>query len=241
MKSAERKNLFLANLSHELKTPLNAILGFSDLLLEKTPPENSVSQYVRNIREGATHLESIIKRILDVAKLQFGTFVLKEEMVRPTEIFKMALIYVSQHYPERQIVWEISKDIETFFIKCDKNLTIEVISNLVTNALKYSEQNSPVRASIRNNKNGDVIFEVVDKGYGMDESEIAIALEPFGQNLRHKSVTSSGLGLGLPFSVFVSEAHGGTLNIQSKKSGGTKVEVCYPKNRMYSNSEEEAR
>jgi len=235
IKENERKTLFLANLSHELRNPLNAIVGFSELLLSELKlneePYKNTEKYLANILEGARHLDSIVNRILDMAKIQSGTIVLREEETSILELYQKAINMISGVY-NRDVQATSDGNVDKAKVYCDKNLTLEVFINLITNALKYSEPKTEVTVKFYLTQANDLIIEIIDKGFGMEPDEVKIALEPFGQNLRHFENRNSGLGLGLPFAKFIVEIHGGELKILSKKDHGTTIQILYPASRI---------
>lgn len=233
LETSQRKMFFLANLNHELKSPLNAIIGFSELLKEHALTDHHLDGYrglIENIVEGASHLKSIVFRILNMAKLQSGTLTLQEERVMPARLIHLALNIVQPLYPDRQIQIEICKEAAVETLKCDKNLTMEVLINLIVNSLKFS--NAPIRIKCTVTKDRQLEFHVVDEGEGMTEEEVGVALEPFGQNIRSPHDKNTGLGLGVPFSSQIMKLHGGDLKIVSEKGKGTIVYAVFPSERI---------
>jgi signal transduction histidine kinase len=230
--SSQRRMFFLANLNHELKSPLNSIMGFSQLLKEKitTHKESSgFSELIDNISEAANHLNSIVFRILDMAKIESGTLVLQEEDISPRKLLQLSVNLVQPLFPGRKIEVECLCE-QTEKLKCDKNLAMEVIINLLVNSLKFSKESVYLKCSVT--KDEGLIVSVSDKGPGMTKEEIKVALEPFGQNLRAPEDKNTGLGLGVPFCHQIMTLHKGSLKIESKKGKGTVVNAIFPPHRV---------
>lgn len=233
--NSQRRMFFLANLNHELKSPLNSIMGFSQLLREQIETNEHLSNYVGfidNIAEGASHLNSIVFRILNMAKIESGTLLLQEEEVAPEKLIQLSLNIIRPMFPNRNIQTVIAPDTGKKTLRCDKNLAMEVLMNLLVNALKFSHET--VQMFCAPDEAGNLVFEVKDHGRGMTPKEVDIALEPFGQNIRSPMDKDTGLGLGVPFSNQIMKLHGGNLKIASEKGKGTTVTVCFPVGRIIS-------
>jgi len=231
--NSERKMFFLANLNHELKSPLNSIIGFSQILKEQIQENPHLENYVSmidNITEAASHLNSIVFRILNMAKIESGTLTLQEERVMPAKLIQLSLNIIQPMFPNREISVEVCKFAAMETLKCDKNLAMEVLINLMVNSLKFSQESVKVHCAMDDSKN--LVFHVKDDGIGMTDQEIRVALEPFGQNIRSPHDKNTGLGLGVPFCNQVMKLHGGDLKILSEKGKGTTVTAVFPSNRI---------
>ncbi len=233
LESHRRQSIFLANLNHELKSPLNAILGFSQLLkeqIQKDPALNSYIPMIENIYEGATHLDSIVSRILQLVKVQSGNLVLYEDRIMPRRLVELSINMATAIYPQRKIIQNLCATALDETLRCDKHLIIEVLMNLIINALKYSDGDVGVECGVDAERN--LQFTVTDTGSGMTDHEIAVALEPFGQNKHSRLEKMTGLGLGIPLVHEIMKLHGGALEIDSVKGQGTSVSVVFPGERI---------
>jgi len=227
---SHRKTLFLANLSHELRTPLNAILGFSDLLRSQACgeiPNTRYLQFAENIHEGAEHLQHVVDRILSLAKLHSGHAVLDKELIQVDQLVAKAMRFIEPQFPGRTILVDVEGAVADCRILCDETLIVQVIINLVGNALKYSLSDTDVWLEIRDSGEGELVITVRDWGMGMDPEDIEKARQPFGQ-VHGSNDHGNGLGLGLPFSIGVVEMHGGVLTIRSRRNYGTTVNAIIP-------------
>ena len=227
------KTEFLANMSHELRTPLNAIIGFSQLMADEVlgPLGNTkYTGYARDICNSAEHLLGIINDILDVSKLEAGKFELEEELIDITAITRNLLHFVADRASALEVA--IDTEIEPGLprLRADARKLKQILLNLVTNALKFSQPGSRVTLRARTH-NGTVVIEVIDRGIGMDETEITTAITRFGQVASTWNRKHAGTGLGLPLAIGLVELHNGKLDIRSRKGEGTTVTVTFPAER----------
>ena len=227
------KTEFLANMSHELRTPLNAIIGFSQLMADEVlgPLGNTkYTGYARDICNSAEHLLGIINDILDVSKLEAGKFELEEELIDITAITRNLLHFVADRASALEVA--IDTEIEPGLprLRADARKLKQILLNLVTNALKFSQPGSRVTLRARTH-NGAVVIEVIDRGIGMDETEITTAITRFGQVASTWNRKHAGTGLGLPLAIGLVELHNGKLDIRSRKGEGTTVTVTFPAER----------
>jgi len=224
------KTEFLANMSHELRTPLNAIIGFSQLMADEVlgPLGNAkYSGYARDICNSAEHLLGIINDILDVSKLEAGKLELEEELIDVPQVVRNLLHFVAERASALEVVieTEIARDLPR--VLGDARKMKQILLNLVTNALKFSHPGG--RVTLRANEiNGAITIEVIDRGIGMDESELQTAVTRFGQVASIWNRKHAGTGLGLPLAIGLVELHGGRLDIKSRKGEGTAVTVTFP-------------
>jgi PAS domain S-box-containing protein len=231
--ASRSKTEFLANMSHELRTPLNAIIGFSQVMAEQIMGPLGSQRYVgyaRDICSSAQHLLGIISDILDVSKLEAGKVEIDEE---ETEI-AMVVRDVLQLVGERARALEIGLDIDLAAdlprLRADPLKLKQVLLNLVTNAVKFSQAGDRVLLSARFDDEGYHV-SVTDHGIGMDANEIETAVTRFGQVASAWSRRHPGTGLGLPLAIGLVELHGGRLGIESQKSIGTTVTFTLPRER----------
>jgi two-component system, cell cycle sensor histidine kinase PleC len=232
------KTEFLANMSHELRTPLNAIIGFSQLMADEVlgPLGNTkYTGYSRDICNSAEHLLGIINDILDVSKLEAGKLELEEEQIDVPQVVRNLLHFVAERASalEVAIETEIARDLPRLL--GDARKLKQVLLNLVTNALKFSHPGNSITLRV-NEVEGAVTIAVIDRGIGMDETELSTAVTRFGQVASIWNRKHAGTGLGLPLAIGLVELHGGRLDIKSRKGEGTTVTVSFPAYRSASNS-----
>jgi PAS domain S-box-containing protein len=229
------KSQFLANMSHELRTPLNAILGFSEMLERGLagPVQPKQGEYAGLIHQSGEHLHNVINDILDLAKVDAGKLELHEDdAVEPRWLIDSCVSLTTERAKIGAI--RLSTDIEEDLppLVADPTRLKQILLNLISNAIKFTEPGGSVVVSVRHGTDGGIAFDVCDTGPGMTADEIAIALEPFGQVDSGHARNHEGTGLGLPLARRLVELHGGSFRLSSTKGCGTTVTVTLPASRV---------
>jgi two-component system cell cycle sensor histidine kinase PleC len=220
---------FLANMSQELRSPLNTVIGIANLLVEhQRRPLNDVDilAYGERIRDAATHLLCVINDILDISRMQNDAFTLDTREVELGEILRVALASLRPTAFEAGVALEghFDKDLPT--IEGDAGKLRKVFASLIGNAVRFTPRGGAVSVAGRRRRDGGVAVHVRDTGHGMTEEEIAAALAPFAQSGHAR--WREGTGLGLPIAQTLAQLHGGSLQIKSSNAHGTEVKVILP-------------
>jgi two-component system OmpR family sensor kinase len=226
---AERE--LLANVSHELRTPLARIRVAVDIAHEGDPSDGRLS--LSEIGLDLTELEAIIDDILTAMRLELATggeaasnFNLHLEEIGPEVICEHASERFRVRHPRRPLDVRVEKDLP--IIKADPVLLRRVVDNLLENAHKYSpEPDRPIALSTTHCDEG-VVFEVTDKGAGIDAKDLPHVFTAFFRGERSRSRGTGGVGLGLTLAKRIVEAHGGTIEVTSAAGEGTSVRVVVP-------------
>ena len=215
---------FLATFSHELRSPLNSIIGFSELMmcqLASLPPE-SVQEFTQNIHTSGRHLQQIINDILDLSKIEAGKLDLHIASY-PVSYFKESIErLLSAAVKEKSIALEFRFSPEFDEIVVDQTRFKQILINLVANAIKFSHPRGTVRISSARIGN-DIQFEVKDEGIGIKPEELQVLFKPFRQAASGREINHQGMGLGLAITKKLVELHGGTVWIESDWGKGTSV------------------
>ena len=228
--ASRSKSEFLANMSHELRTPLNAIIGFSEALHnELFGPIGSprYREYAEDIHDSGVHLLNLINDILDLSKIEAGHFKLHEDEADLNPIVNAALRLVHHRAEMAGITVNSILPDPPLVITVDERAMKQVLINLLTNAVKFSEPGSEVTVSASVGSQS-LRISVADQGIGMDPEDIPRALSPFTQLDGTLSRAHEGTGLGLPLAKHMTELHGGTLSIESAAGVGTTVHIDLP-------------
>lgn len=234
------KNAFLAMMSHELKTPLNAIIGFSEMVgTEMLGPIGNKAYlgYVRDIHASGHKLLAIINDVLDVARFEGDAITLNRCECSAREIAVAALQRARAQTGDcRDVALAIADELPTLDV--DKIRLAQVLANLVANALKFTPVPGVVTLSAWQVGSGAVHFAVVDTGIGMSDDIIAMVLQPFHQADGSLARRFEGAGLGLPIAHALVKLHGGSLGIVSAVGRGTTVTIELPESCLWHDAPE---
>ncbi|MBB4266204.1 PAS domain-containing sensor histidine kinase [Roseospira visakhapatnamensis] len=228
------KSEFLANMSHELRTPLNAINGFSELLLKEVfgPLGAPVySEYLGNILAAGQHLLSLIDDILDLARIEDRAIQLQDRLVDVAALTETCIGIIEHRAHGKDITVANAVSPSLPFLRGDGQRLRQVLLNLLTNAVKFTQRGGLVTVHGRRARSGHLLLSVSDNGIGMSAQDIQIALSRFGQVESVFTRHEGGTGLGLPLCRALMEAHGGTLDIISQSGEGTTVTLRFPASR----------
>ncbi|HVZ03211.1 HAMP domain-containing sensor histidine kinase [Hyphomicrobium sp.] len=225
------KSEFIANMSHELKTPLNTVIGFSKLLTqhqERRLPDKEIVEYATLIHDAAGHLLSVINDILDISKLQSGKYVIDSREIDIENILRDCLEEFRHTADAAQVTFapEIAADLPP--IRGDATKLKQIFGNILSNAIKFTPSRGTVTVKALRTANECAAIVVRDSGVGMSLEEIKVAMTPFGQVDGGRSRWREGAGLGLPIAKALVELHGGTVEIHSQQNEGTEVVVTLP-------------
>ncbi len=237
----QAKSAFLANMSHELRTPLNAIIGFSEIMQKETfgAIENPrYVEYLEDIHSSANHLLAIINDVLDMSKIEAGRIELDEHTLDIKEMIDIVIRMVSSRAFSSGINLkaEVQENIPP--LQADPRLVKQILINLLSNSIKFSEKDRDVTIRSFLEDDGDLLIIVEDNGMGIPKEKIKEAMEPFGQvrdPIHAREHEEQGTGLGLPLSKAMMELHGGTLFLESEENKGTKVTLTFPRQRIKKN------
>ena len=229
----EAKTRFLFNMSHDIRTPMNAIIGFSDLLEKHIDEREKVLDYTKKIKSSSSFLLSLINYVLEIARIESGKAVLKEE-VGDLQLLTNTLSDVFEpSVRQKQLTCTYHTDLVHPYIICDKTKVREILLNIISNAIKYTPEGGHIAVSISETPceqagTGRYTFRVQDDGIGMSEDYLPHIFEEFSRE--HTSTESKvvGTGLGLPIVKALVDRMHGTIDVQSKIGCGTTMTVTLP-------------
>src|SRR5215831_10737406 len=225
------KTAFLANMSHELRTPLNAILGFSEIIArECLGPVGSAryKEYAGDIHNSGTHLLSLINDLLDVAKIEAGRMEIEPHMIETARMLENALKFVGVRARERNQHLNLTVEEEARVLYADERAVKQILINLVSNAVKFTQEGGHIDVVARRNGGGDFELMVADDGPGIAKEKIDRIFKPFAQADNRYDRQAGGTGLGLSLVRGLAELHGGRAWIESAEGKGTRVFVVLP-------------
>ena len=232
--ASRSKSIFLANMSHELRTPLNGVIGYAEMMKEEVmgPIEPSVYRnYVANIHSSGKHMLTLIEEVLSLSETEFGTIQLDECSLDVREAVQNAADTLQPLAQNRGVNLTVTEPAERVTLSADPGKLRQMLLNLISNAIKYTESGGSVTVRQTREPAGEVRLIVSDTGRGIDSSQISEGLEPFNRGSNPMLNKGGGLGLGLPLTKRIMEAHGGTLELHSERDRGTTAILRFPPTR----------
>jgi PAS domain S-box-containing protein len=229
------KSDFLAKISHEIRTPLNSIVGFSEVMLEERfgPIGNErYRDYLKDIRNSGDHLVSLLNDLLDLSKIEAGRLDLSFADLNLNEVVQSCVALMQPQANRERIIIRTSLSPTLRPVVADARSVRQIVLNLLSNSIKFTGAGGQVIVSTALSGSGAVVLRVRDTGIGMDDKELAVALEPFRQLATATRWGSAGTGLGLPLTKALTEANRAQFAITSKLNDGTLVEVAFPATRV---------
>ncbi len=224
------KSEFLATMSHELRTPLNAILGFGQMISNEVVgpiKEQKYLEYAADIESSGKHLLSIVNDLLDLSKIEAGEYNLDISRFALERALKDAASLVAFKSGRASERIRISVSDDAAELKADVRSFRQIMINLLSNADKYSPEDSDIWIKATTLEGHSILVEISDRALGIPEHEIDHVLEPFGQARLDHEVSHEGTGLGLSLSNQLMDLHGGSLKIKSASGRGTTVSLTF--------------
>ena len=231
--ASSAKTSFLFNMSHDIRTPMNAIMGFRDLLEKHIDEPERRADYLRKIKDASKVLLSIINNVLEMARIEKGTVVV-EEVAMNTKNFGISIFNVfSEMMAEKNIEFTHDDLVVHHNVYCDPTKMREVFMNLLSNAYKYTKPGGKVHVRLRelpSNREGYAFFEtsVSDTGVGMSAEFLAHIFEEFSRENTSTANKIEGTGLGMPIVKRLVDLMGGKIRVSSEKGVGTTFVVVLP-------------
>ena len=220
------KSNFLANMSHDIRTPMNAIVGYSTLLMKDADDKNKVIEIGKKITYSSQHLLSLINDVLDMSKIESGRTSLNSDKVDVSEVINnISEIVLVQTKSKKQSFEIKTKGNIPSYIYADKLRLTQILLNLLSNAVKYTEKNGTISLVVEgygnNGQTCHLRFIVSDNGQGMSREFIEKIFEPFSRETNSMTNKIQGTGLGMSITKSIIDLMGGTIDIQSEPGKGS--------------------
>ncbi|HWM62206.1 MAG TPA: HAMP domain-containing sensor histidine kinase, partial [Rhizomicrobium sp.] len=210
------------------RTPLNAIIGFSDLI--RTPGATSqaqASEYADHIAHAGRRLLDVVSDVLDMSKLESGSLILDKHPLRIDEVLEIALENSRKLFDAKQQPVDVRLEVGLPEIHGDGKRLRQLFANLLSNASKFTAEKGRILVMAKALKDGSVT--IADTGVGMTHEQIVVAVKPFAQVQGYLARTQEGTGLGLPLAMGIVKLHGGSLYLDSQPDAGTTAVVTLPR------------
>jgi two-component system phosphate regulon sensor histidine kinase PhoR len=216
---------FLQNLSHEFKTPIFAIQGYVDTLLQGALENPEVNKkFLEKTAKNVERLSHLLNDLDEISSLERGELILYKQNFVIQELVREVFESLSMKAEPRRIKWSIKKGCESpLAVHADKEKIRQVLTNLVENSIKYSKDGGSVVASMYNTDGKHILIEISDDGIGIQEKHLPRIFERFYRTEEGRSIDVTGTGLGLAICKHIIEAHGQTIHVRSREDIGTTV------------------
>ena len=228
------KSTFLSNMSHDIRTPMNAIIGFTTLAVSNIDDKKRVQDYLGKILSSSNHLLSLINDILDMSRIESGKIHLEETEVSLSEVLHDLKTIISGQIHAKQLeLYMDVMDVTNEDVYCDKTRLNQVLLNLLSNAVKFTPAGGTVSVRIRQchgTQKGSELYEirVKDNGIGMSQEFVKKIFSPFERERTSTVSRTQGTGLGMAITKNIVDMMGGTIEVQTAQGKGTEFIVRLP-------------
>ena len=233
--SANRaKSTFLSNMSHDIRTPMNAIIGFTTLALSNIDDTDRVKDYLGKTLASSNHLLSLINDVLDMSRIESGKIHLEEVEVNLSDVLHdLKTIVSGQIYAKQLELYMDAMDVTDEDVYCDKTRLNQILLNLLSNAIKFTPAGGTVSVRVRQLAGqvcgcGQYEFRIKDNGIGMSPEFAKKIFEPFERERTSTVSRIQGTGLGMAITKNIVDMMGGTIEVQTAQGKGTEFTVCVP-------------
>jgi two-component system cell cycle sensor histidine kinase PleC len=232
--AGQAKSQFLSSMNHELRTPMNAILGFSELIKTKAFGDavDKYAEYADIIHDSGHHLLKLIDGMLDLAKIEGGKLLLNEVEVDLQGLISDLVAEQEAAAAETSPALTTSIERRLPHLYADERGLRQIVRNLLSNATKFTQPGGKINVFARVNPDGSLAFGVTDSGFGIAEDDREHVFERFGKGRHDVKIEDEGPGLGLAVVKGFAEAHDGHVELQSELGAGTRVTVTFPAERV---------
>ena len=218
---------FVANVSHELRTPITSIKGFSETLLDGAYQDKEMLfSFLEIIYKESNRLQMLVNDLLDLSKLESQGYEIDKDDVSVQDVLARVVEVTGQKMDEKNIQFTVENELDVHVLG-EENRLIQIFTNLISNAVMYSSENSNVKIAVNKQRNFGVI-EVIDEGMGIEEADLARVFERFYRVDTARSRNSGGTGLGLAIVKHLVELHHGEIEVESQVGEGTIMRVRIP-------------
>ena len=228
------KSTFLSNMSHDIRTPMNAIIGFTTLAVSNIDDKNRVRDYLGKILSSSNHLLSLINDILDMSRIESGKLHLEETEVSLSDVLHDLKTIISGQVHAKQLdLYMDAMDITNEDVYCDRTRLNQVLLNLLSNAIKFTPAGGTVSVRLKQFpglQRGSELYEirVKDNGIGMSQEFVQKLFSPFERERTSTVSRTQGTGLGMAITKNIVDMMGGTIEVQTEQGKGTEFIVRLP-------------
>ena len=228
------KSTFLSNMSHDIRTPMNAIIGFTTLALSNIDDKDRVKDYLAKTLASSNHLLSLINDVLDMSRIESGKIHLEEVEVNLSDVLHdLKTIVSGQIYAKQLELYMDATDVTDEDVYCDKTRLNQILLNLLSNAIKFTPAGGTVSVRVRQLAGkahgcGQYEFRIKDNGIGMSPEFAQKIFEPFERERTSTVSRIQGTGLGMAITKNIVDMMGGTIEVQTAQGKGSEFIICVP-------------
>ena len=228
------KSTFLSNMSHDIRTPMNAIIGFTTLALSNIDDKERVKDYLAKTLASSNHLLSLINDVLDMSRIESGKIHLEEVEVNLSDVLHdLKTIVSGQIYAKQLELYMDAMDVTDEDVYCDKTRLNQILLNLLSNAIKFTPAGGTVSVRVRQLAGkvhgcGQYEFRIKDNGIGMSPEFAKKIFEPFERERTSTVSRIQGTGLGMAITKNIVDMMGGTIEVQTAQGKGSEFIICVP-------------
>ncbi|MCI8408216.1 MAG: response regulator [Lachnospiraceae bacterium] len=232
-KANRAKSVFLSNMSHDIRTPMNAIVGFTNLAIDHIDRKEEVEGYLGKIQTSGKHLLNLINDVLDMSRIESGKIHLAEKPYSLSDILYGLENILQADMSEKQLRFQMDiVNLENDEIYCDKLRLNQVFLNLLSNAVKYTENGGTISLIVTEKSEvldgyGNYEFYIKDTGIGMSKEFISHIFEPFERERNSTISRIQGTGLGMAITKNIIDMMNGTIQVKSEQGVGTEIIVSF--------------
>jgi len=221
------KSMFMANITHELRTPLGAILGYASLIRDRQVEGPQIEEYAAEICASGEGLLALISDIMSLAMLEISDETAKSEKFDLTDLSRTGKRMIQHQAAQKHLKVVATTRTDPLVVKGDAGHTKKALMNMLTNAVKYTSIGQ-VAMEVAQREDGSAVLSVIDTGIGMSEDVLTKACEPLTNFKNAYDMHQEGSGLGLPTTMVLMDRQGARLEIESALGKGTKAHLVFP-------------
>ena len=220
------KTTFLSNMSHDIRTPMNAILGYAQLAKEHISDKDEVLGCINTILSSGDHLLSLINDVLDMSRIESGKVKIENAPVSLLELINGIEVLTKSNVKEKHQTYEtIIENLDNPYVLCDRLKLNQILINCVGNAVKYTPDGGHIKLMLTQ-KDTEFVFKIIDDGIGMSADLLAHVFEPFVRSGNTESIQGTGLGMAITYNLV--NMMGGTISAESKLKAGSTFTISLP-------------
>lgn len=228
-RNEETRRTFLANVSHDMRTPMTTIGGFIDAILDGTIPEDQQEHYLKIVSSEIKRLSRLVSTLLDISKIQAGERKFTMEPFDICELSRQIIISLEQRLTDKKLDVEFECDDDRMTALADRDAIYQVLYNICDNGVKFSREGGKYKISVKDSDK-KILVSVYNEGQGIPKEDLPYVFDRFYKSDKSRGLDKTGLGLGMYISRTIMEAHGENITVRSKQGEFCEFTITLKKN-----------